>query len=154
MLVARLSLALAASLATASPLNSRRDPAIRQGSGFALVARVTGAPGPAFDTPVGHWRLTGARVGAGREAAVLNATAGATFFVNGTAAEVADRRASVALPPMAGTGVGAVPVYVLPLRPSLGPDASPRPPSAFCLRHSRRSKLWVVLGEHPIKENC
>ena len=103
-----LSLAVAASLSVASPLN-RRQPTIRQAPGFSLVARVTGTPGPAFDTPVDHWRVIGGRIGAGLAAAVLNAEAGATFFVNGTAAEVAERRASVALPPMAVTGAGAVP---------------------------------------------
>lgn len=119
MLATTLSLALTASLALASPL-SRRDPVLRQASGFSLAARVTGTPGPAFDVPVDNWRVIGGRLAPGRNAAILNADAAATFFVNGTAAEVADRLATVALPPFFVEGTGAVPVYVFPFPNTLG----------------------------------
>jgi hypothetical protein len=97
-----LSLVLAASLAAATPLRRQTTayPPISTATAFTLVANITDTSSTVFDPPIGSWSMVGVHVGAGLNAAVLDPTLAATFFVNGTAMQISSQGTSVALPPL------------------------------------------------------
>jgi hypothetical protein len=100
---------LAAGLAEATPLRRQAlYPPISTAQAFTLVANVSGTSTGIFDSSVNGWSLAGVHVGAGLNAAVLDPTVSATFFLNGTAMEISSSGTSVALPPLADS-LGAVP---------------------------------------------
>jgi hypothetical protein len=72
------------------------------------VANITDPATDVFDPPIGSWSVVGVHVGAGLNAAVLDPSLSATFFINGTLPQISSQGTSVALPPLASS-FGPVP---------------------------------------------
>jgi hypothetical protein len=111
-----LTLLTTAALATATPLKSRQwegYPVIRSAPGVILVANITSPTKAAtiFNPPVNHWYLSTARIGPGKNTAILspNLSEASLLFVNGTGQDRSSTNTAILAPPL-DTNIGRIPV--------------------------------------------